>query len=63
MDEIFQKTNQLTQWIRHNEESVFLVEDGLEYLKELLTPIEDDIENDQTEGKQNQIVKKNSFYN
>ena len=53
MDEIFQKTNQLTQWIRHNEESIFLLEDGLEYLKELLTPIEDEIENDQTEGRHN----------
>jgi hypothetical protein len=51
MDEIFQKSNQLTNWIRHNEESIFLLEDGFEDLKELLAPIEDEIENDQTEGK------------
>jgi|FrelakmetLWP11LW_1041352.scaffolds.fasta_scaffold361083_1 sulfur relay (sulfurtransferase) complex TusBCD TusD component (DsrE family) len=51
MDEIFQKSNQLTNWIRHNEESIFLLEDGFEDLKELLAPIEDEIENDQMEGK------------
>jgi hypothetical protein len=51
MDEIFQKSNQLTNWIRHNEESIFLLEDGFEDLKELLAPIEDEIDSDQTEGK------------
>ena len=56
MDEIFQKSNQLTNWIRHNEESIFLLEDGFEDLKELLAPIEDEIENDQTEGKLNNFL-------
>ena len=51
MDEIFQKSNQLTNWIRHNEESIFFLEDGFEDLKELLAPIEDEIDSDQTEGK------------
>ena len=51
MDEIFLKNPQLIPWIKHSEESIFLNQDDLEFIKELLLPIEDEFEKDQCEGR------------
>ena len=51
MEELFSKNNQLAQWLRHNEDSIVLIDDGFEDLKQLLNPLEDEIESNQNEGK------------
>ena len=51
MDDLFSKNSQLAQWLRHNEDSIVLIEDGFEDLKQLSCPLDDEIESPQTEGK------------
>ena len=50
-NEVFTKNNQIIQWLRHSEETVFLIEDSWDYLKELLLPLDDEFIADTTEGK------------
>ena len=58
MDEIFSAKNQLIQWNRHDEASLYLAQDGFEFLKELLIPLHDEPDFDHPEGKYSNISTK-----
>jgi hypothetical protein len=51
MDDIVTKNSQLVQWLRHDEDSVSFLQDGTEFLKELLVPADEELVSHPTEGE------------